>query len=54
MASNASQLAYPPVGSGNIILATHAIKASNLDPFHKACSRTVKHLVNHFYSGAMG
>ena len=48
------QLAYPPVGSGNIILAIHAIKASYLNSFHKACSRTVKHLVNHFYSGAMG
>jgi hypothetical protein len=27
------QLAYPPVGGVNIIRATHAIKASYLDPF---------------------
>jgi hypothetical protein len=55
MASNASnslpKLAYPPVGGVNIIRATHAIKASYLDPFHKACSSTVKHLVNHLFRG---
>jgi hypothetical protein len=52
MASNGfEQLAYPPVGGVNIIRATHAIKASYLDPFHKACSSTVKHLVNHLFRG---
>src|ERR1700720_1084878 len=35
----------------NIIRATHAIKASYLYPFHKACSSTVKHLVNHLFRG---